>query len=99
MARYFFGDGQPEYGTTDQARISATIMNRKAVDNPITCISCYEDDTQVEWMKQLEEKAPYVSEYHDYIAERAEIQRDQGLGMPFTYGCYLVGQIVKMYKD
>jgi hypothetical protein len=45
-------------------------------------------------MKELEEIAPYVAEYDDYDDEKAEVQKDQGLGFPYTRGFYLIGQLV-----
>lgn len=45
-------------------------------------------------MKELEEAADFCSESDDYEDERAEVIGDQGAAFPFTYGFYLVAQIV-----
>jgi hypothetical protein len=82
--------------------ISKLITNREDPEgNPITCMSCSDTDEDVEWMKELEEIAPFCAEYFiiehrfdDYDDEKAEVQKDQGLGLPFTRGFYLIGQLV-----
>jgi hypothetical protein len=52
--------------------------------SPIAFISCTGDDAQVEWMKELEEKAKFCSEYDDYDDEKREVLGDQGEAMPYT---------------
>ncbi|KAL3900686.1 MAG: hypothetical protein SGCHY_001162 [Lobulomycetales sp.] len=65
VSRYFFGDGVPNHG--EQPRIEHLIKNRPFPEqNPITFLSCTNEDDQVEWMKELEEVAPFCSEYDDY---------------------------------
>ena len=51
-------------------------------------------DEDVEWMKDLEEVAPYCSEYDDYHTEAGEVLRDQGAAMPYSKGFHLVGTLV-----
>lgn len=94
IARYFFGDGEPN-GRVGIAQIYQMVINRKDPEgNPITFLSCTGDDEQVEWMKELEELAPYAAEYDDFHDERDEVLRDQGLALPFTRGFHLIGQLV-----
>lgn len=57
-----------------------------------------EKDEDVEWMKELEEVAPYASEYDDYVTEKGEVLRDQGDAMPFTKGFYMIGQLVLSFN-
>jgi hypothetical protein len=93
--RYFFGDGQPNGGSQAVKAILQLVMNRdRPHDNPITLVSCTNEDSEVEWMKKLEEAAPFTSEIDDFEDERKEIQEDQGIVFPFTYGFYLIALIV-----
>jgi hypothetical protein len=93
--RYFFGDGQPNGGYQAVQAIVQVVTNReRPQDNPITLVSCTNEDSEVEWMKQLEEAAPYTSEVDDFQDERREIQEDQGIVFPFTNGFYLIGLLV-----
>ena len=43
----------------------------------------------VEWMKDVEEAAPYCSEADDYDDEAREVLRDQGAALPFSKGFHL----------
>jgi hypothetical protein len=45
-------------------------------------------------MKDTEELAPYCSESDDFKDEAAEVLKDQGVALPFTYGFYLVSCLV-----
>ncbi|KAL3900685.1 MAG: hypothetical protein SGCHY_001161 [Lobulomycetales sp.] len=106
VSRYFFGDGTPNPG--EQQKIEHLIRNRPFPEqNPITFLSCTNEDSQVEWMKELEEIAPYCSEYDDYndgslmlrnYLERDEVLRDQGQALPFTRGFHLIGQLVASFN-
>ena len=67
VAWYFFSDGVPDGGDAAQNRIQTLCLNRNdPASNPITFLSCTNDDSAVEWMKNVEEIAPYCSEYDDY---------------------------------
>jgi len=50
--------------------------------------------TLVEWMKDVEEAAPYCSEADDYQDEAREVLRDHGAGLPFSKGFHLICQLV-----
>ena len=62
--------------------------------NPMTFISCTNEDAQVEWMKDAEEVAPYCSESDDFRDEANEVLRDQGAALPFSKGFHLIAQLV-----
>lgn len=95
IARWFFGDGTPNGGTMAQQQIIQMLVNRQdASSNPITFISCTNEDAQVEWMKDAEEVAPFCSEYDDFKDEAAEVLKDQGAALPFSKGFHLVGSLV-----
>jgi hypothetical protein len=95
MIRYFFGDGQPNGKETAIKKIIDLITNRKnPKQNPFTFISCTNEDDAVEWMKECEEVAPYCAEYDDYKDEASEVLLDQGSALPYTYGMYLICQLV-----
>eukprot|EP01068_Selenidium_serpulae_P010792 Selendium_serpulae@DN5531_c0_g1_i3.p1 len=94
VARYFFGDGVPTGGKDEIAKLVELAKARKnPAGNPLTFMSCTNDDAEVEWMKDLEEAAPYCTEFDDFKGEQAEVLRDQGEAMPYTKGFYLVGQL------
>jgi hypothetical protein len=97
IARYFFGDGRPG-PVNEQKQIAAIkdmIKNRaNPQDNPVTFISCSNVDKDVEWMKEIEEVAPYCAEYDDYKSEAKEVLDDQGNAFPYTEGFHLIGQLV-----
>jgi hypothetical protein len=95
IARWFFGDGEPDGGVLDQQEIVRLLMNREnPAGNPITFISCTDEDDQVEWMKDAEEVVPYCSESDDYRDEADEVFRDQGAALPYTKGFHLICQLV-----
>ncbi len=56
IARYFFGDGKPNGGTQAIEAIVQLLVNRSNPEgNPVTFISCTNEDEAVEWMKDAEE--------------------------------------------
>lgn len=90
---YFMTDGVPSDQPVDV--VSQLIQNRPNPErNPLTLMSCTNEDHEVEWMKEIEEHAPFVSELDDYSDERDEVMGDQGSAFPFTKGFWLVSQLV-----
>jgi len=90
---YLLTDGVP----TDRPvhAVSELIINRAQPDkNPVTFLSCSNEDSEVEWMKQVEEVAPFTAELDDYNAEKIEVLTDQGPAFPFTKGLWMVAQLV-----
>jgi hypothetical protein len=52
IARYFFGDGTPNGGERAQKEIVNILRHRQdPAGNPMTFVSCTNEDDQVEWMK------------------------------------------------
>jgi len=95
IARYFFGDGLPNGGITAINEITKILKNRSSPEmNPMTFISCTNEDEAVEWMKDAEEVAPYCSESDDFNDEAREVLRDQGVALPYTKGFHLICQLV-----
>uniref|UniRef100_A0A7S4SHT0 VWFA domain-containing protein n=1 Tax=Ditylum brightwellii TaxID=49249 RepID=A0A7S4SHT0_9STRA len=95
IARWFFGDGLPNGGLIAQREITKLLVNRPNPEmNPMTFISCTEDNDQVEWMKDCEEIAPYCSESDDFKEEANEVLRDQGAALPYSQGFHLIGMLV-----
>ncbi len=95
IARWFFGDGTPNGGVRAQQEIVRILTNREnPAGNPLTFMSCTNEDDQVEWMKDAEEVVPYCSESDDYKDEAEEVQRDQGAALPYTKGFHLICQLV-----
>jgi len=95
IARYFFGDGKPNGGKQAIEQIVQLLMMRSSPEsNPVTFISCTNDDEAVEWMKDAEEIAPFCSESDDFVDEAEEVQKDQGMCLPFSKGFHLICQLV-----
>jgi len=95
IARYFFGDGLPNGGRRAISEIVRIIKNRPEPSlNPVTFLSCTNEDEAVEWMKDCEEVAPYCSESDDFGDESREVLEDQGEALPYTRGFWLVCQLV-----
>ncbi|KAL3942703.1 MAG: hypothetical protein SGBAC_003148 [Bacillariaceae sp.] len=95
IARWFFGDGVPNGGMMAQKEITRMLVQRPNPEgNPMTFISCTNEDDQVEWMRDAEEVAPYCSESDDFRDEANEVLRDQGAALPFSKGFHLIGQLV-----
>ncbi|CAB9502697.1 expressed unknown protein [Seminavis robusta] len=95
VARYFFGDGVPNGGNPAKAEVVKILCTRQNPEgNPMTFLSCTNEDAQVEWMKDTEELAPYCSECDDFKDEADEVLKDQGVALPYSYGFYLVSCLV-----
>lgn len=95
IARYFFCDGVPNGGQLAIQEITKLIRHRvEPAANPLTFLSCTNEDAAVEWMKDCEEVAPYCSESDDYGDESREVLGDQGEALPYTRGFWLVCQLV-----
>ena len=95
IARYFFGDGTPNGGERAQKEIINILRHRENPSgNPVTFISCTNEDDQVEWMKDAEEVVAYCSEFDDYKDESLEILKDQGAALPYTPGFHLIATLV-----
>jgi hypothetical protein len=95
VARYFFGDGLPNGGEAAQRQITLLLKNRSnPQQNPMSFLSCTNEDSQVEWMKDAEETAPYCSESDDFQDEMQEVIKDQGDALPFSKGFYLIAALV-----
>lgn len=90
---YFMTDGVPSDQPVEA--VASLIQNRaEPHKNPLTLMSCTNEDQEVEWMKEIEESAPYVSELDDFNDEKQEVVGDQGSAFPFTKGFWLVSQLV-----
>ena len=61
ICRYFFGDGVPNGGKRAIEEIIKLLLHRENPEqNPITFISCTNEDEAVEWMKDAEEVRSFV---------------------------------------
>jgi hypothetical protein len=90
---YLFTDGIPSDCSISQ--LSAVIAERrKAERNPLTLISCTDNESECEWMKEIEERAKYCSELDDYRDEKEEVLKDQGPAFPYTRGLWLVSHLI-----
>jgi hypothetical protein len=90
---YLFTDGVPTDASIGE--IASIITNRiNPQANPLTLISCTNEDEECEWMKEIEEKAPFTAELDDYHDEKAEVMEDQGKAFPYTKGYWIISQLV-----
>jgi hypothetical protein len=90
---YLLTDGVPSDRPVEV--VGDLIKNRPYPErNPITFLSCSNEDSEVEWMKEVEEIAPYAAEIDDYVAEKQEVLHDQGSAFPYTKGLWMVSQLV-----
>jgi len=95
IARYFFGDGKPNGGKAAVDAIIKMLVDRpNPEENPLTFISCTNEDEAVEWMKDAEEIAPYCSESDDFEDEAREVLKDQGKALPYSKGFHLITTLV-----
>ena len=99
VLRYFLGDGVPNGGAPACRTIEQVLLNRPNPErNPFTFMSCTNVDSDTEWMKECEEKAPFCAEFDDYGDESREILKDQGQAFPYSFGLHLVGQLVAAFN-
>lgn len=89
---YLFTDGVPNGGPGAVADLIIKRPNPRL--NPLTLVSCTNVDDECDWMKQIEEDGPFVSETDDYADERDEVQHDQGAAFPYTRGLWLLCMFV-----
>ncbi|OGT42039.1 MAG: hypothetical protein A3F13_00825 [Gammaproteobacteria bacterium RIFCSPHIGHO2_12_FULL_40_19] len=90
---YVLTDGVPSDGTAkDVAKLVLERTNPQ--DNPLTFLSCTNEDSQAEWMKNIEEIAPFTAELDDFGDERKEVLKDQGSTFPYSKGFWLLGNLV-----
>ncbi len=90
---YLFTDGVPSDCTIPQ--IYDIMANRQTpLKYPITLVSCTDEDSDVEWMKEVESKGPYIAEVDDYVSEKNEVIEGQGFGFPYTKGLWIMCLLV-----
>jgi hypothetical protein len=95
IARYIFCDGQPNGGESDVRAMSALLIKRANPRlNPVTFISCTDEDSEVEWMKEVEKVAPFVAESDDFTTAMNEVRKNQGWALPYNKGLYLIAGLV-----
>mmetsp|Transcript_15855 Transcript_15855/g.30182 ORF Transcript_15855/g.30182 Transcript_15855/m.30182 type:complete len:704 (-) Transcript_15855:244-2355(-) len=98
VLRYFMTHGVPDGREEECHKVVSLLMYRTQPERtPFTFLSCTDQDSDTEWMKECEEAAPYCSEFDDYMDESDEILRDQGKAFPYSYGLHLVGQLVAAF--
>jgi hypothetical protein len=93
---YLFTDGVPSDCSTEE--LALFLKNRSnPQNNPLTLVSCTDEDSECAWMKEIEEVGPFMVEVDDYSDEREEVFHDQGPSFPYSRGfwimCLLVGAI------
>jgi hypothetical protein len=90
---YLMTDGVPS--DTSVEELAKYLEKRPDPKNsPLTLISCTDKDEEAEWMKELEEYGPFISELDDFNDEKEEVIHDQGQGFPYSFGLYLMCMLV-----
>jgi hypothetical protein len=90
---YLFTDGVPSDQPVE-AVAQLILMRQFPERNPLTLMSCTDEDEEVEWMKQIEESAPFTAEIDDYQDEKREVLHDQGTAFPYTRGFWIISSLV-----
>ncbi len=89
---YFFTDGVPSDRSPED--VADLIITRKNADkNALTLISCTNTDSDTEWMKLVDGKAPFCAEVDDFGDEKEEVLKKQGPGLPYTRGLWILCQL------
>jgi len=66
---YLFTDGEPSDARPDQ--VTELVLRRpNPMQNPITFISCTNDDAATGWMKRIDDIGPMIGEVDDYKDEK-----------------------------
>lgn len=90
---YILTDGEPSDAKTHDVG-QLVITRQNPIDNPITFLSCTDNDKQAEWMKEIEEVAPFIAELDDFNDEKEEVLHDQGPTFPFSKGFWFLCNLV-----
>lgn len=88
VMHYLLTDGVPDESVEDVKNLVLKRVNPEK--NPLTFLSCTNVDSEAEWMKEIEEDAPFTAELDDFLSERREVQHDQGPTFPFSKGFWLL---------
>lgn len=89
-------DGEPNHNVNgcwynDVDNFTKTLKNRKNPQkSPTTIMACTDNEYEIGWLNDLDDKVPYLDVLDDYQAERQEILKAQGEGFPFSKGDYIV---------
>ena len=79
--------------TWDSDRVPADVQ-AKAELNPLTLISCTNNNAEVDYFRMIDESAPMVAEIDDFNEEKKEVASKQGHAFPFTKGLWILCQLV-----
>lgn len=90
---YVFNDGEPNRGGNVAEVVRLISQRGNPKDHALTLISCTNNDTETEWMKEVD-SAPYVAEIDDFRSEAMEVSRKQGAGFALTRGLWILAHIL-----
>lgn len=100
---YVYMDGQPNDGLDACDRIRSVLLDpakRTASRNPFAFCSCTGIDSEVAWVRELDEltmtdgSPAHITETDDFETERLEVAHDQGDALPYTRGTYEIAFLV-----
>lgn len=90
---YLFTDGEPSDKSIDY--VTSLVIHRKFPEcNPLTFITCSDNDEDTAWVKKVDEKAKFTAELDDFNSERKEVLRRQGSAFPYSKGLWYICQLV-----
>lgn len=92
VMHYLLTDGVPDESIESVKELVLKRANPEK--NPLTFLSCTNVDSEADWMKEIEEKAPFTAELDDFLSERKEVQHDQGSTFPYSKGFWLLSSLV-----
>lgn len=84
-------DGEPD-------RKDAFIRCLERRDSPHRCptsiMACTDNEEEIEWLNQLDKRAPFIDVLDDYKSEKAEVMAAQNELIRFTKGDYIVKHLL-----
>ena len=101
VACFFLTDGLPNARhLAHHETFQALLQRPNPAANPVTFLSCTDDQAHRDWMKQAASIVPYCTEWDDYAASKDEVMSAQGRALPYTKGFHLICELVSaMYPD
>eukprot|EP00052_Salpingoeca_macrocollata_P015827 m.126599 g.126599 ORF g.126599 m.126599 type:complete len:336 (-) comp19820_c0_seq5:37-1044(-) len=99
---YVFSDGEPNDTVSPRRDIRNILAHKRqsAAHCPVMFISCGGDDSEMEWMKEMESmrmpdgSPSYLGEVDDYISEKGEVMKNQAGAIPYSHGLWLVSHLI-----
>jgi len=90
---YLFTDGEPSDARVE--KVTELVLKRpNPMQNPITFVSCTNDDSATGWLKDIDDKGPMIAEVDDYLDEKHEVLLKHGPALPYSRGFWLISLLI-----